>query len=164
MVEQIIEQLDLQPHPEGGYYKEIYRSEGLIKNDSLPDTMEGERNYATGIYFLLPSGKFSAFHRIKQDETWHYYKGSAICLHIISPEGEYTTQIVGNDILKGEQPQYVVKAGDWFAATVVDEDTYSLVGCTVAPGFDFVDFELARKDDLSELYQNLSHIIVQLSL
>ena len=159
MVEQIIEKLGLEPHPEGGYYKEIYRSEGLIKNDSLPSNMEGERNYATGIYFLLPSGKFSAFHRIKQDETWHYYKGSAICLHVISPEGEYTTQIVGNDILNGEQPQYVVKAGDWFAATVVEEDSYSLVGCTVAPGFDFADFELAERESLSAMFPGLANQI-----
>ncbi len=164
MTEQIVEKLGLQPHPEGGYFKEIYRSEGVIKNDSLPVAIEGERNYATGIYFLLPSGKFSAFHRIKQDEIWHYYKGSAICLHIISPNGEYATQIVGNDILNGEQPQFVVKAGDWFAATVVDDNTYSLVGCTVAPGFDFDDFELAKREELLGSFSNLSDIIVQLTL
>lgn len=164
MIEQIIEKLGLEPHPEGGYYKEIYRSEGVIMNDSLPDNMEGTRNYATGIYFLLPSRKFSAFHRIKQDEIWHYYKGSAICLHIISPEGVYTTHIVGNDILNGEQSQLVVKSGDWFAATVIEDDSYSLVGCTVAPGFDFADFELAKKEELVNIYPDLSQIIGQLAL
>lgn len=147
-LQKIIDKLGLEPHPEGGYFKETYRSEGEIKIDSLGAEFGSRRNYSTCIYFLLTSDSFSAFHRIKQDEIWHFYDGSPIRLHIISKMGEHSSHIIGKEVLNREQPQLVVKAGDWFAAEVMKEDDFSLVGCTVSPGFSFEDFELPSREEL----------------
>ena len=161
--ENIAKKLQLTPHPEGGYYKETYRSHGVIKKDSLSDDISGDRNYSTSIYFLLTSDAFSAFHRIKQDEIWHFYKGSPIKLHIISNEGHYRNILIGNNLEKGELPQYVVHAKDWFAAEVIGSDTYTLLGCTVSPGFDFKDFELAERERLLTKFPQHCNIIEKLT-
>ena len=146
--EKIIKSLQLQPHPEGGFFKETYRSQGTINVDSLGEDFSEKRNYSTCIYFLLTSDNFSAFHRIKQDEIWHFYKGSPIKLHVISEEGIYKKIIIGNNLEKGELPQCVVKAKQYFAAEVININDFTLVGCTVAPGFDFNDFELPKRNQL----------------
>jgi len=159
----IIEQLDLKPHPEGGYFKETYRSIGLVNADSLDESYSGERNYSTCIYFLLTSENFSALHRIKQDEIWHFYQGSTIRLHMISNSGEHTEHLIGNNLSNGEVPQFVVPGGYWFAAEVIGEDTYALVGCTVSPGFSFEDFELQSRKELTELFPHLERTIAQLT-
>ena len=158
-IEKIVDKLQLHPHPEGGYFKEIYRSNGFINEENLGEAFSGQRNYATSIYFLLTSDSFSAFHRIKQDEIWHFYKGSPIKLHIISDDGIYSNTIIGADIEKEQNLQFVVKARDWFAAEVIDENAYSLVGCTVSPGFDFNDFELPERDILISKFPEHKHII-----
>ena len=162
-ITKIINQLNLQPHPEGGYFKETYRSEGVINKSNLGIEFSGARNYATAIYFLLTSDTFSAFHRIKQDEIWHFHKGSPIKLHIISAKGDYTNVIIGNNLEHDELPQYVVKANDWFAAEVIENNKYSLLGCTVSPGFDFKDFELAKEKALSKMYPQHQNIISRLT-
>ncbi|MEI7525512.1 MAG: cupin domain-containing protein [Mariniphaga sp.] len=161
--EQIINRLDLQPHPEGGFYKEVYRSKGVIQGDSLGAKFQGERNYSTSIYFLLTSEVFSSFHRIVQDEIWHFYDGSPLALHIISPEGDYSQRIIGRAIAQGEVPQFVVPGGSWFGAMVIRETDFSLLGCTVAPGFDFRDFELATRSDLLLKFPLHSEIIRKLT-
>ena len=143
----IVEKLNMLPHPEGGYYKEEYRSVGIIPNTSLPQ-FSGDRNFCTSIYFLLTSDNFSGFHRIKQDEIWHFYSGSPLAVHVIDLEGKYTKHIIGMDLDKGYLPQLTVPANCWFASSVVNENDYSFVGCTVAPGFDFDDFELAKRNEL----------------
>lgn len=160
---EIIDQLELQEHPEGGYFKETYRSEGEIPNAVLGQQYQGDRNESTCIYFLLTSEKFSAFHKINQDEIWHYYKGAPLKLHIISKEGEYSYRMIGNDLQNNEVPQYVVKGGDWFAAEVIEENAYTLVGCTVAPGFDFADFVLPERKELTELFPQYQEIISKLT-
>lgn len=157
--EEIAKLLDLQPHPEGGYFKEVYRSSGSIPEDALEDGFIGGRNYATSIYFLLTSDNFSAFHRIRQDEIWHFHQGSAIDIHVIDNHGRYSKNVVGNDIEKGQSPQFVVPAGCWFASSVQQEHTYSLVGCTVAPGFNFEDFQLAKREELINLYPQHEGVI-----
>ena len=162
-IAKIIANLDLQPHPEGGYFKETYRSNGVIDENNLENEFVGKRNYSTAIYFLLTSDTFSAFHSINQDEIWHFYKGSPIRLHIISTEGDYSTVIIGNDFAKEQLPQYVVKAKDWFAAEVIDDRSYSLVGCTVSPGFDFRDFELPRRKTLISKFPQYEAIITKLT-
>ncbi|GAA3598118.1 cupin domain-containing protein [Flavivirga amylovorans] len=162
-IQDIVDQLELQPHPEGGYFKEVYRSNGLINEDNLGEDFSGQRNYATSIYFLLTSESFSAFHRIKQDEIWHFYKGSPIKLHIISNDGIYSNTIIGNNMEKGQHPQFVVKAKDWFAAEVIDKNAYALVGCTVSPGFDFKDFELPERDTLISKFPEHKNIITAFS-
>jgi len=163
LLAQIIQKLDLHPHPEGGFFKETYRSEGVINTDSLDPIYHGERNYSTCIYFLLTSDVFSAFHRIRQDEIWHFYVGSPICLHEISKEGIYIKTIIGSDIENREVPQYVVSGGSWFGATVIRDDDYTLVGCTVAPGFDFLDFDLAGRTELMAEFPQHREIIIRLT-
>ncbi len=158
-IQKIIDRLELQSHPEGGYFKEVYRSSGTIDEENLGEDFSGPRNYATSIYFLLTSESFSAFHRIKQDEIWHFYKGSPIKLHIISDTGIYSYAIIGNDVETGQNPQFVVKAKDWFAAEVIDKNAYTLVGCTVSPGFDFKDFELPERDMLISKFPEHRNII-----
>lgn len=161
-VDYIVQQLGLVPHPEGGFFKETYRSENMIPAHSLPD-FSGDRSFCTSIYFLLTSDNFSAFHRIKQDEIWHFYKGSPLYVHVIYPDGEYVRHTVGMDFEAGELPQLTVPAGCWFASSVKEGGEYALVGCTVAPGFDFDDFELISYHKLSEKYPNHDQIIKDLT-
>ena len=161
-MEDIIQKLNLLPHPEGGFYKEVYRSGGIIPQSSISN-FNGNRNYCTSIYFLLTSENFSAFHRIKQDEIWHFYKGSPLFVHVISKDGNYTRHEVGMDLENGQEPQLVVPAGCWFASSVKEENNYSFVGCTVAPGFDFDDFELANRKTLTETYPQHRDIIEKLT-
>jgi predicted cupin superfamily sugar epimerase len=163
LIQEIIDQLELKPHPEGGFFRETYRSEGRISADQLRDEFKGAHNYSTCIYFLLTSGNFSAFHRIKQDEIWHFYSGSPIHLHSISKDGVYHKVRIGNRLEKGEVPQYVVPSGNWFAAEVSDSNAYALVGCTVSPGFSFDDFEMKPRKELIALFPNHRAIITRLT-
>ena len=156
---EIISLLQLEQHPEGGYYKETYRSDGLIKEENLGKNFSGSRNYCTGIYFLLTSDTFSAFHKINQDEMWHFYQGSSIKIHMISDTGTYSNVTIGSDLKSGYLPQFVVPANFWFAAEVLDENSFSLVGCTVSPGFDFKDFNLPSQDYLISEFPEHSDII-----
>ena len=147
-IEAIIRDLKLEPHPEGGYFRETYKSNGEISREHLGPDFNGKRNFSTCIFFLLTSGMFSAFHRIRQDEIWHFYKGIPIRLHMITAEGEYANVLIGNEFDNGEIPQFVVPGGVWFAAETFGENGYSLAGCTVSPGFDFDDFEMADREEL----------------
>jgi uncharacterized protein len=143
-----IELLELKRHPEGGWYRETYRSEETISKSALPSRFGGERAFSTAIYFLLEGEDFSALHRIKQDEIFHFYDGSALTVHVIDPQGNYSATKVGRHLEAGERPQAVVKAGCVFGATVSEPHSFSLVGCTVAPGFDFADFVMPGRDEL----------------
>lgn len=163
IIEEIIKKLDLKPHPEGGYFKETYRSKGEISQECLHSNYNGKRNYSTCIYFLLTSDMFSAFHKIKQDEIWHFYKGSPIDLHTISETGTHSEFTIGSDIDKGQTPQLIVPANHWFAARVLNENDYALVGCTVSPGFNFDDFELAGRHDLISKFPQHQQIITKLT-
>lgn len=162
-INKIISRLKLQRHPEGGYFRETYRSNGEIKKEHLDLQYNGNRNYSTCIYFLLTSDGFSAFHKIHQDEIWHFYNGSPIRLHMITTSGEYSETIIGCDLALGQTPQFIVPGESWFAAEVVNNNDYSLVGCTVAPGFDFSDFELAARDELVKVYPQHKYIINKLT-
>lgn len=141
-----ISKLDLLAHPEGGHYKEVYRSEETIISQALPSRFSGDRSCATSIYYLLKRGEFSKFHRIKSDEIWHFYAGSPMQIIHIDIEGKLVKRQLGIDIENETIPQLLVCAGDWFAAQSLGD--YSLVGCTVSPGFDFADFEIADRKKL----------------
>lgn len=143
-----IEKLGLQPHPEGGYFKEIYRSGEIILPEGLPRRLTKERSVSTSIYFLLEGKQVSKFHRLKSDELWHFYDGSGVSIHIIDDKGNLSKVVLGKEIDKGEVFQTVIPAGHWFAAELKDRKSFTLVGCTVAPGFDFGDFELADRNKL----------------
>ena len=133
---QIIELLGLSPHPEGGFYRETFRSDQVL---TLTDR---KRNTSTAIYFLLPSGVFSAFHVIRgADEVWHHYAGDAAEIHTIAHDGGHRIEVLGSDMQNGERPQIVVPAGTLQAA-VPRGMHFALCGCTVSPGFDFADFEM----------------------
>ncbi|GAB4423536.1 MAG: cupin domain-containing protein [Bacteroidia bacterium] len=152
-VDDWIQHLDLLPHPEGGYYQEVYRAAETIPAHVLPPRYGGDRPFATGIYFLLTGDTFSAFHRIDSDETWHYYTGTApLHIYAILPDGRLHTWLLGIRPDRGESPQVVVPQGCWFAAQVAAPAGYVLAGCTVAPGFDFAGFELAQRDALIAAY------------
>ena len=153
MIDKLVKKFNLLSHPEGGFYAETYRSEGLIDNRSLPSNMKaGFRNYSTGIIFLLPNGEKSRFHRIKSDEMWHFYLGGPMSVVEIHDNGKVFETVLGRDIDNGELLQYVVPANCWFGSFPHDSTEFSLVGCTVSPGFDFHDFELADKLDLLSKY------------
>ena len=162
-IKHIIKKPDLKPHPEGGYFRETYRSAGEIIPECLGSDYHGKRNFATGIYFLLTSDMFSAFHKIKQDEMWHFYDGSPLELHILSETGKYSTQILGRDLNDGQIPQMVIHGGNWFAATVINASDYTLTGCTVSPGFDFADFELARREEMISRFPQHRKVITKLT-
>ena len=139
-----IDKLDLEPHPEGGYYRQTYQSEGIIS--------ELDRHYATAIYFLLHDDQFSAFHRIQSDELWHFYTGGPLEVLVLHDSGELQKLQLGPNPENGEQFQAVVLAGKWFASRLVHPHSYALVGCTVSPGFDFRDFEMADRQHLVQQF------------
>ncbi len=140
------------PHPEGGYYKETYRSVELIPSEALPPRFPGARSLSTAILFLLEAGQFSAFHRIQSDEVWHFYSGGALDIYEIRHDGLLSVTRMGCRSEQGEVFQHMVPAGAWFASRPAPESAFSLVGCTVSPGFDFADFELAQADVLAQAY------------
>lgn len=162
-VKNLIDKLKLTPHPEGGYFRETYRGSGIISPENLGKSFGSERNFSTCIYFLLPSDSFSAFHRIKQDEIWHFYQGSPIRLHTISEQGTYESFLIGNNIMAGERPQLIVPAGYWFAAEMIEPNNFTLVGCTVSPGFSFEDFELPSREELITKFPQHQELITRLT-
>jgi uncharacterized protein len=147
-----IEKLQLEPHPEGGYFRQTYRSEVVIAREALPAGFTGARAVSTAIYFLLEGRNFSAFHRLRSDEVWHFYDGEPLAVHVIAPEGKYSSILLGRELESGQVPQAVVPAGCWFASHVVDWKSFAVVGCTVAPGFEFEDFEMGRRAELVARY------------
>lgn len=160
--ESLIKNLELSPHPEGGFYKETYRAAESIDAGCLPGRFGGSRSFATAIYFLLQQGDFSAFHKIKSDECWHFYAGGTLHVHIIYENKSYQKVALGPGLDKGEVFQFVVPAGAWFASEPAPESAFSFVGCTVAPGFDFNDFEMARQDDLLRGYPQFRELVSRL--
>jgi len=159
---QLIQKYNLEPHPEGGWYKQTYKSNEKIDADALPERFGESRAFSTAIYFLLEKGNFSAFHRIKSDECWHFYSGDPLLIYIIEQNGEIKNISLGNDHEKGQSFQFVVPANCWFASRPAPESEYCFVGCTVSPGFEFEDFELADVTTLSIMYPQHKSIIKEL--
>jgi hypothetical protein len=160
--EQFIQQYQLQPHPEGGWYKESYKSSEQVAASALPPRFGGSRSFSTAIYFLLEQGNFSAFHRIQSDECWHFYAGEPLEVFVLHPQGQLQIITLGNDISKGQQFQYIVPASHWFASRPAALSSFCFVGCTVAPGFEFEDFEMADENVLGKLYPQHSTLIKSL--
>src|SRR6476661_2662475 len=158
-----IDKLGLIAHPEGGYYRETYRSGLSIARDALPPQFTGPRLVSTAIYFLLESNNFSAFHRLRSDELWHFHAGGPITVHVIEPDGSYSGIQLGADPDAGQVLQAVVKSQRWFASEVRDATSFALAGCTVAPGFDFADFELGKRSDLVNIYPQHRALIERLT-
>ncbi len=159
----IINFLKLIEHPEGGYFREIYRSECVINQGHVNGEINSKRNFSTSIYYLLESGQISKFHRLKSDEIWHFYSGSPLLLYIIDDCGELTVHHLGIDLNNGDIPQILCPAGYWFGAEVLEKNSYSFVGCTVSPGFDYKDFELANREKLISEYPKHTSIITKMT-
>jgi len=158
-LETVIKELNLKPHPEGGYFYEYYRSTEKIRTDGLPDRYPGDRVFGTSIFYLLNAAEKSHFHRLKSDEIWYYHLGSTAVIHVIDPEKGYYPIELGPRLSEGEKLQYIIPAGCWFAAEVKHQTGFSLVGCAVFPGFDFADFEMGNRDALLTEYPWLSEVI-----
>jgi predicted cupin superfamily sugar epimerase len=158
-----IEKLRLQPHPEGGYYRETYRAALVVAKTALPRAFSGSRAVATAIYYLLEGDNFSAFHRLCADEIWHFYAGGTLVVSVIDARGEYSEILLGSDAEAGEMFQAVVKAGCWFAARVKYPNSFALIGCTLSPGFEFDDFELGKRAELVRLYPRYREMIEKLT-
>ena len=158
-VEQLISHFKLEQHPEGGFYREVYKASLEV---AAP---WGRRPAATNIYFLLTASSFSAFHRIKADEGWHYFEGDPILIHSISPSGTYQSTELGPNSADGSMPRYqaMVPGGSWFASECKGPVGYTLVGCTVAPGFHFADFELADGSKLIQQFPTHETLIRRLT-
>lgn len=159
-----IRHLNLLKHPEGGYFREVYRSDEFVQKKGLPVRYSSFRSFSTSIYFLLKSNQFSAFHRIKSDETWHFYEGSPLVIYIILQNGKLISVNLGQNPENKEIFQFTIPKGSWFAAHPVYADTFSLIGCTVAPGFDFDDFEMGKKSELLLKFPKHASIINQFSI
>ena len=158
-----IERLRLAPHPEGGYFRETYRAAHAIPAGSLPTRYGGPRVASTAIYFLLRAGEVSALHRIKSDELWHFYAGGPLLVSALGPDGERRDVTLGPDPDAGHTLQAVVPAGHWFGAAPCPGTDYALVGCTVAPGFEFADLELADRGGLVARYPQHAALIERLT-
>ena len=158
-----IEHLQLARHPEGGFYRQTYRAGEEIAARALPERYGGPRVFATAIYFLLESGDVSALHRLRSDEMWHFHAGGSLLIHAISPAGVLRTQRLGSDIERGDALQAQVAQGDWFGGEIETAGTYALMSCTVAPGFEFADFELAQKVELAAEYPQHRDLIERLA-
>jgi predicted cupin superfamily sugar epimerase len=157
----LVERLQLAPHPEGGFYRETYRAAGEIPADSLRGSGHGgARRFSTAIYYLLPPHGVSRLHRMRSDEIFHFYLGGPMTLVELSPNGESATVSLGQDVAAGQRLQHKVAAGTWFGGWA--EAEYSLVGCTVAPGFDFADFELGDRQSLLRAYPDARALIERL--
>lgn len=155
--EDLIRRLRLEPHPEGGYFRETYRSPLTTR---VP---QGERSASTAIYFLLKEGQVSRLHRIKSDELWHFHAGGPLTVAAILPGGGTLEAVLGPDPSAGHVYQHAVPAGSWFGAWPAAGAGFSLVGCTVAPGFDFEDFELGRRGELLRIFPAAAGLIERLT-
>ena len=162
MVHDWIERLGLHAHPEGGWYRETYRSADLLTAEGLPARFPGPRSASTAIFYLLEAGQFSAFHRIRSDEVWHFYDGDPLDIHAIDADGGHQHWRLGREG-EGVLPQAVVPAGVWFGARCAEGGIFSLCGCTVAPGFDFADFEMAEREQLCAQYPEHRSLIESLT-
>ncbi len=161
-VADLVASLGLMPHPEGGHYRETYRAAGTVAADALSGVFSGPRSISTAILYLLEANDFSAFHRIRSDEVWHFHLGGTLWIHEIDPSGHLTTTCLGHDVGNGEQLQHVVPAGHWFAAQPAPSTSFALVGCTVAPGFAFEDFEMADPAALAAQWPSHGELIARL--
>lgn len=157
-----IEKLALKKHPEGGWYKEVYRSKDTICKDMLPANFKDDRSCSTSIYYLLEGEDFSSFHRIKSDELWHFYTGSSAVEILWIDDGKLKIKKLGGNIAFDEQFQVVIPKNKWFAARLLNSNGFALAGCTVSPGFHFEDFELADKgllDEFPEIKVDIEELI-----
>jgi predicted cupin superfamily sugar epimerase len=162
--DEIIRKLNLQPHPkEGGHFRETYRSADVVPGAALPVRYGADRSACTAIYYLLTPGTFSALHRLRTDEIFHFYAGSPVHMMQLFDDGSSREILLGPDVLAGQSPQVLVPRGVWQGSVLEPGGNYALLGCTVAPGFDYADYEHGRRDELLRAYPQFRERIEQLT-
>lgn len=161
----LVEHFKLQPHPEGGHYARTFTSSHFVTSLDKKRYNNERRHAGSSIYYLLKGNDFSAWHRLKSDEIWHYYKGSAIQVYVLNEQGILTTYLLGDPAeYSGAVFQVAIAADHWFAAEIIYKSLYSLVGCTVSPGFEFEDWEIASVLDLVDQFPQHETIIKKFAL
>jgi len=162
--DKIIALLNLKPHPEeGGYFVETYRSSETISEKALPSRYKGVRSFGTAIYYLLTPETFSAMHRLRSDEIFHFYLGAPVEMLQLWPDGSGRILILGTDIMNGMKPQAVIPKGVWQGSRLLNGGRFALLGATVSPGFEFVDYESGRRDELVKSYPQYREWIIALT-
>ncbi len=162
--EQIIHLLGLQPHPEeGGFFVETYKCEEGIPKKALPERYRGRRSFGTAIYYLLTADTLSELHRVESDEVFHFYLGDPVTMLQLHPDGDSEVVTLGQDIAAGQRLQVVVPRGTWQGALLNEGGEYALMGCTVAPGFEYADYETASRFDLLKQYPEREELILRLT-
>ena len=162
--EDLIRRLNLQPHPkEGGWFRETYRAAEVFAQSGLPSRYPGERSASTAIYYLLTPTTFSALHRLRTDEVFHFYLGDPVRMLQLDPDGTGKSIVLGNDIINGQLPQVVVPHGVWQGSSLEPGGRFALLGCTVAPGFDYADYEHGDRSALLSRYPNHAELIQRLT-
>ncbi|MGZ3493244.1 MAG: cupin domain-containing protein [Thermodesulfobacteriota bacterium] len=162
--DQIIALLNLAPHPkEGGYFRETYRSSETVSEETLPSGYKGIRSFATAIYYLLTPETFSAIHRLRSDEIFHFYFGDPVEMLQLWPDGTGRILVLGSDLLKKMQPQVVVPRGVWQGARLYKNGRFALLGATVSPGFEFADYESGKRHELVASYPRFQDVITSLT-
>ncbi len=156
-----IDRLDMQPHPEGGHYCRSYLASESLAESALPARYPGARPTGSAIHFLLQASERSVFHRLRSDELWHFYAGAPLAIHEFPHTGGYRQHLLGQDWRRGQRFQVVIPHGGWFGAELLRPaaDSWTLVGATVAPGFDFADFELADPHALLREYGGQQEVL-----
>jgi predicted cupin superfamily sugar epimerase len=158
-VDKIKQLLNLAPHPEGGYFAETYRAAEKIPQEALPPRYSDGRFHGTAIYYLLTAETCSRFHRVASDEIYHFYLGDPVELWQLYPEGNGERIALGSDLEAGQTLQHVIPHGVWQGSRLITGGRLALLGCTVAPGFDYADFDLADPELLRETYPDFAEII-----
>lgn len=158
----LIDALELTPHPEGGYFRETYRDTLTLPAAAIPGH-SGPRSASTAILFLLPAGHHSALHRIASDEVWHFHRGDPLVVHVLHPDGDREDLLLGADLSHDQRLQAVVPRGATFGARLAPGGRYALVGCTVAPGFDFADFVMPTRAELLAAFPQHAELVTALS-
>lgn len=161
--EELIRLLQLQPHPkEGGFFRETYRSDESHAAAALPTRYGADRAVSTAIYYMLTPGTLSALHRLRSDEVFHFYLGGPVRMLWLLPDGTGRTLTLGPDFARGQLPQVVVPRGVWQGSHLLEGD-FALLGCTVAPGFDYADYEHGNRDTLVAQYPDHADLIRRLT-
>ncbi|MCX7834159.1 MAG: cupin domain-containing protein [Ignavibacteria bacterium] len=162
--EKIIKKYKLQKHIEGGYFTEFYRSHEKINQNCLPKRYKSVRVFSTSIYFLLKGNEFSTFHKLNSDEILHFYDGCPVNVYLIDKNGNLEIKKLGRNISRGENYQILVKAGNWLAIKPTKRKSFSLIGCTVAPGFEYDDLHLGKKEELLKIFPKQKKLIEKLTI
>ena len=163
--EEIISVLGLKPHPaEGGYFVETYRALEMFPEGALPGRYRGPRSFSTAIYYLLTRDSFSALHRLRTDEVFHFYMGDPVKMLLLRPDGSGEIVLLGHDLLNGMRPQVVVPEGVWQGARLSPGGNLALIGTTVSPGFEYEDYEHGPRDFLIKTYPLYQDLILSLTI